>query len=176
MKITDQIENAAYHEAGHAVMAYQVDWWVRYVEIYGIKNGKKDYTALTRYSLYDDSGRALLINCAGWLSEWKNDNGGEKLKPQDHLDFVYDEVQSLLYYDEDDIINCGDDGSSIFRIIKDFPNFSEVQVIKYYRKCELEAWGILENPEVWSKVEKLAKALLEKGKIEKNEVEKIICS
>src|SRR4051812_3082716 len=73
------LTTAAYHETGHAVMAYCFGWWVNYhgveIEGYGKSEqewlGQRDYCGLRHTNRTDSVEANVCVNCAGRVSDAK---------------------------------------------------------------------------------------------------------
>jgi hypothetical protein len=165
------IENAAYHEAGHAVVAYQIKWWVRYVEIEGVGQGQRDYTAVSLAPYDNNLWRQVKNKCAGHLSGWKYDNQGEQFRTDRYLK---EELDSYRYDEVEDENELGDAMGSLALILQENPAWTDNQIFAEFRIHEYECWELIEEPNVWQGIEKVATALLEEGKLLQEEVESLL--
>lgn len=166
-----KIVNGAYHEAGHAVVAYQLGWWVRYIEIEGVGEGSKDYTGLSSYEYDRTYWRRVSINCAGWLSGWKNDKKGLRLQPDNHLEYILEDLKAAPLEEEE---QAADDYDSLIAIRTEYPNWKDEQVIQEFRQMEEGCWEMLADPTVWRQINGVASLLLSKGKITREEAEAVL--
>ncbi|WP_321528308.1 hypothetical protein [Sedimenticola selenatireducens] len=167
MDTTRGIENGAYHEAGHTVIAYQVGWWVRYVAIERVGDGKRDYTAVSCRSWDHTAWRRVIINCAGWQAGCKHD-------PRHSFKIDTDSLKEDLEFYIDDELEEGDQLDSLRAIREEQPDRSDSEIIDCFRSLEAECWEMLNNPEIWANVVKVAEALLVKGKLLQDEVEALL--
>lgn len=161
------VEDAAFHEAGHAVIAYEVGWCCRYVEIEGVRNGTENYTAVAYRAFDRNLWRKLLGNHAGRLAGAKYLDRVFPYADEGDLQFVVETVR------EDEVFGS-DDAESVQSILKEHLGASDQAVMAIFREYERECWEMLQDEVVWSKVERLAAALLEHGRIDRREVERIL--
>jgi len=63
------------------------------------------------------------------------------------------------------IPDWGDDAATFARMLTDTPEASDKELIRQYRKYEAKTCKLLDRPEVWGSVERLAARLLRTGKV-----------
>jgi hypothetical protein len=74
--VISQREAAAYHEAGHVVVAYLLGWTLNDE---GAEIDDRQYTGLRRQRFLDTTARNVMIRFAGWLAEHRyHGHGGAR--------------------------------------------------------------------------------------------------
>jgi hypothetical protein len=157
---TLQRQAAAYHEAGHAVVAMYYGWSI---SPEGVEIDERQYTGLRR-SAYDRLRErpVVVISLAGWCAEHKwHGLGGPAHSDDGDLEYMIDVVRRGWEEDETE----GDDGDAIRHLLKLHPEATDAELIAAYRRYEAETWALLEDPERWSEIELVAAELLKHGKI-----------
>ncbi len=171
----EQRRHAAFHEAAHAVLAYWFGWRVNYESVcimsYGlprVPDGGQDYTGM-RCELWAYTLRArACVNAAGWLAE-------TIIKPElsvrddDDLSWAINEVR---WQDESE--DEGDHQSTFRALIGTHPDMSDEELIRAFRRYDAETLAILSRPEVWQSIQRVADALLTKGRLSGPEVEECL--
>jgi hypothetical protein len=160
MSLKDDLESCAYHEAGHAVAAYEFGWYLRHG---GVRIGKNAEARLRTPDELRTSEAEIIVTLAGWVAEAK-----------------YCGVKSLVAYNE--IFDWIEDfrrnpeacnGPSSFNdphdvarpLLKAYPHLSDRGAYRMVRRYERETAALLAEPRVWSAVERLAAALLRRGQL-----------
>ncbi len=157
---------ASYHEAGHAVMAYQYGWWVNHE---GVEVERRQYTGLRCHGFAKSPTQEIPISLAGWLSEHRFHGLGGRFRKDEDLQNILD---ALEWPDDDEDES---DDAAVFRLIKDmYPDDSDGDLIARYREWEQEVWGWLGDAELWTKVERVAESLWQHKKLTAKQVEQLI--
>ena len=86
-----------------------------------------------------------------------------------HIDEVRDGEDCFWEADVAD-----DDAQTFARILEEYPDATDDELISHYREYEKQTAALLEKDEIWGTIEKLARALLERGKLSKDETRPII--
>jgi hypothetical protein len=102
----------------------------------------------------------VVISLAGWRAEHKWHGRGAAHLSDDDLECIIDAVR-FGWEDEAD----GDDGDAIRRLVKLHPEATDAELIAAYRRYEAETLALLEDPRLWSEIERVAAELLKRGKI-----------
>ena len=160
MSLKDDLESCAYHEAGHAVAAYEFGWYLRHG---GVRIGKNAEARLRTPDELRSSEAEIIVTLAGWVAEAK-----------------YCGVKSLVAYNEifdwiedfrrnPEACNCPssfNDPHDVARpLLKAYPHLSDRGAYRMVRRYERETAALLAEPRVWSAVERLAAALLRRGQL-----------
>jgi len=161
---------AAYHEAGHAVIAWMVGFEI---SSKGVDIDLRQYTGLQIHRYHqtadDYTDNVVAFNMAGWLSEYK-DNGLGGFRDDDALQF---EIDELPFHDSDIKDGSGNafeedgDNYSTFKLLFDLnPDLSDEEAMALYRQHQDRVWKMLHDHDIWSAMEHVASLLIDKGFIE----------
>jgi hypothetical protein len=163
-----QREAAAYHEAGHVVIADYVGWWVNPE---GVEIDQRQYTGLRCNKEDDSTEKAVLVDLAGWLSEFEW-HGRDGLRSDDDLMSAIQEVRDCGDFTEepDEDWGWGDDEEAFHRLLGDFPGASDDELLVMYRDYQVRVQALLKDPAIWRAIEAVAAALTVKGRLNDNEV------
>jgi hypothetical protein len=161
-------EGAAYHEAGHAVIATTCGWSVNHE---GVEIDDRAYTGLEVRRFQYRTSDQIHVNLAGWLSEYKF-HGLGGLRENKELQNMLEMIRTPASADEDDI--GSDDFLTFEALLKDHPNALDEELIAKYRKYQNDVMDELDEPVIWNAIETLAALLLEKGKVECDEANELI--
>jgi hypothetical protein len=153
-------------------VAYWFGWWVNHegtsiwsYDVPGVPDGGRDYTGMRcQVWAYTTQARAC-VSHAGWLAE-------TILRPD--LSTREDEelarqIDELQWQDEAD--DPDDAHDTLRALIEANPHMSAQDLLGEYRRYETETLAILNRPEVWQSIERVAHALLAKGRLTGDEVE-----
>ncbi len=158
---------AAYHEAGHAVIAYQVGCWVNPD---GVEIDRRQYTGLCCREYDHNEWRRVWTALAGWLSEYCWHGRGGFHSDMD-LEYCINEAR----LDEDETMGGeGDDIEVFSAILESHSDSTDETLIAIYRKYEKEVWETLADDRVWSAITEVAEALFKKGALTASEVEALM--
>ena len=115
--------------------------------------------------------RRVINKCAGHLSGWKHDKQGDQFRTDEYLK---EELDPYRYDEVEDENELGDTLGSLVLILQGNPAWNDNQVFAEFRKYEYECWELIEEPKVWQGIEKIASALLIKGKLVRKEIESLL--
>ncbi len=124
----DLIACGAYHEAAHAVVAYNYGGWVNHegIEIAGVGPGTRDWAGLSIQRRYNYTPTAAIqISIAGHMAELKF-AGMDCLRKIEDLDFI---IYDLRLCDGED--SEGDDRYVFELLIKQHPEASDKELIRF---------------------------------------------
>jgi hypothetical protein len=145
-------ERSAYHEAGHAVVGYQFGWYLRRG---GVRIGADAATHhRTPEGLYTERSR-VMVALAGWVADAK-----------------FLGVKSLVAYDEilDAVKHLPSDTSwdpfaIAAEVLKADPLINRRAARAWVRRYERETVALINEPRVWSAVERVADALVRRRQL-----------
>ena len=153
---------AAFHEAGHVVMAYCMGWWVNSdgVEIDARQNSGLSYPSTNR-----DQKAYGMICLAGWESEhtWHG-KGGRR----DRKSLTADLARVQQNRDCDD---WGDVEEMFTAMIGWYPICKPLERIRLAVAFLRQTRVMLKRPEIWQAITTLAQLLLNRGHMSALEVE-----
>jgi hypothetical protein len=168
-----QRKAAAYHEAGHAVVAVLVAGWdISPAGIY-IEDGRRAGHGFSGHRLpwwdADSEWRYANVYLAGRIAEnrW---HGPDKELTDDELgDIVGDlrENSDPYWYD-------GDAAELILLLMRLHPEASDAELISRYRQHGRDTATNMEAPEIWPAIERLAAALIAGGKVDRDAAHRLI--
>ena len=169
VSILDQITDhwaACYHEAGHAILAYEVGWWVNFE---GLEVDGQEYTGLGCREIDFTPWRRIWVHLAGLMAESKLLQR-EPFRGRDGLYHILSDVKTGRNV-------TGDAGEVLRAILVQFPNSTDQELINAYQEYERELWKeINDNQALWQRIDCVAKALYEKNKLTADEVEDLLLS
>jgi hypothetical protein len=150
-------ESAAYHEAGHAVIALFHRWEI---SPEGVEIDDRQYTGL-RCRLWQMALEApsVIISLAGVRAECK----WRRLKHSPSDEGLLDIIEAVRFGYDDEAE--GDHGDAFRHLIGLYPNARDEELIELYRRYEGETLALLETPHLWAKIELFAAELVARGKI-----------
>jgi hypothetical protein len=149
------------------------------VEISGVGAGERDYTAQSHSPWDGNAWRVVLNSLAGDLSVCKHAGRGSQLFPDEELlDMLTEMEQFPEEYEPEKGIAWCDESDALKAIKEENPDWTNEAIIGEYKSYRDECWERLQDPTIWGNIEKLANLLLEKGRLEHEEVEEalILCS
>lgn len=169
VSILDQITDhwaACYHEAGHAILAYEVGWWVNFE---GLEVDGQEYTGLGCREIDFTPWRLIWVHLAGLMAESKLLQR-EPFRGRDGLYHILSDVKTGRNV-------TGDAGEVLRAILVQFPSATDQELINAYQEYERELWQeINHNKALWQRIDCVAKALYEKNKLTADEVEDLLLS
>ncbi len=156
---------AAYHEAGHAVMAYRVGWWINDD---GIEIDRHQHTGLSFPGEDTNSRHAGMVCLAGWEAEHQFHGKGGMRNAASLLDDLHRVIDGT---------GCDDwgDVEAMFQaMMTDNPGQPPAHYLRDGIECLHKTRIELRNPVVWAAISRLAQALTERGSLDPESVERII--
>lgn len=169
--VTSQLDRdaSAVHEAGHAVMAYHVGWWVNHE---GVEIDDRQYTGMRCHAHDHNEWRIAWTSLVGWLAEHRWHRRGERLQS---VDDITDCIELARDGDKEELDEIGGDMADILRVlVKHYPTATDEALIETFREYEQKVWDELKNaPLLWQSIIDVATALSAKGQLTAKEVEAI---
>ena len=154
---------AAYHEAGHAVFAYEVGWWVNYEGI----DIDRQFTGLGCREIDYTPWRRAWVHLAGPLAEYRF------LGTSPHPDI--DRLAILLAKIRQGGHPPGDDREVLSALSDQFPDAADNVVLDEYRVYASEVWHELTcDQRLWRRIEAVAAELFRKSRLSADDVELLI--
>jgi hypothetical protein len=155
---------ACYHEAGHAVFAYEVGWWVNYE---GIEVGTKECTGLGCREIDYTPWRRVCVFLAGLMAEYKF----LRLKTFPHED----ELAQFLADIRAGRHRTGDETEVLRALADQFPNVTDAELIDLYKGYQKVLLKEMDNGNgLWNRITHLAEALFKKPRLTPDEVEAVL--
>jgi hypothetical protein len=159
---------AAYHEAGHAVVAYWFGWWLNDE---GVEIDDRWYTGCRKLVLDNTVEAQICQAMAGWLSEHKwHGLGSDYFGDENALYGLY-LARNYNPHDPDDFEfeEAGDIADIALMLYEADSEITDEEFLKALAPYRERARKILDEAEVWRAIEKLAAALLASGKLSDEE-------
>ncbi len=158
----DQRRHAAFHEAAHAVIGYYFGWWLNEE---GVEIDERQYTGLRCEQRTWTERASVCVSLAGWGAEMR-------LAPDLARPFPDEELlaclEDLRWWGHSDL--QGDEADVFERLMETRPDASDEDLMALYRGYEAETAALLARPAVWASVQRVADALLERGRLTDAEV------
>lgn len=158
---------AAYHQAGHAVLAYWFGWWLNDE---GVEIDDRQHAGTRRLSPDDSTEAAVIQALAGWLCE-------HKWHGQGHARLAIEEVFELARDhdpEDEEFRHAGDLADVALTLLRTNPEITPKEFVKAFWAYGDQAEKILAEEPVWRAVEKLASALLASGSLSDEEAREAI--
>jgi hypothetical protein len=164
---------AAYHEAGHAVVAVLVAGWdISPGGVY-IEGGHKSGRGFSGHRLpawdANSEWRHANVYLAGRIAENKWHGLGKELTDDELGDIIAD-----LRGHKDPYWYDGDGADLILLLIRLNPDASDAELISRYRQHGADAAANMEAPEIWPAIERLAAELLATGRVDRDTAHRLI--
>jgi hypothetical protein len=161
---TDIYLHTSVHEASHTVLGYYFGWWIGEE---GVRIEPDGYAGLK--ARRDDV--TLEADCcvyiAGWLAETLLDPTCAHRRSDSDLTYTYHYHLDPSYSDSDDAL--------VFRTLNmQYPGMTLPAFIAAYRAYEQITLGLLARPIIWHTITRVAEALIQKGRLSREEVEVLI--
>jgi hypothetical protein len=154
---------AAYHEAGHAVFAYEVGWWVNYEGI----DIEQQFTGLGCREIDYTPWRRVWVHLAGPMAEYRF-LGLSPFPDDRHLSGVLSAVRHGSH-------PAGDEGEVFRALVEQFPDEVDRGLLALYRRFAEQVWHeITGDAPLWNRIESLAAVLFRKGKLKPDAIELLI--
>lgn len=145
MSLIDDPESCAYHEAGHAVAAYEFGWYLRRG---GVRIGKNAEARLRTPDELRTSEAEIIVTLAGWVADakWR---GVKSLVAYDEiLDWIRAYRKDLRRNPE--ACNCptslNDPHDVARRLLKAYPRVNDRAAYRMVRRYERETAALLAEP------------------------------
>jgi len=155
---------ACYHEAGHAVSAYQVGWWVNSE---GVEVGAKECTGLGCREIDYTPWRRAYVFMGGLMAEYKF----LRLKSFPREAELADILAAVRAGERRD----GDESEILRALADQFPDAPDADLIdlyKEYRRVLLKEMDTGNG--FWNRITHLAEALFRKPRLSPDEVEALL--
>jgi hypothetical protein len=150
---------SAYHEAGHAVVAYCFGWWLNPE---GVEIDARQYCGLRREAWLSNEPAEVMVLQAGWLAECLHHGRREP-----HTRANVKQVIALMEDDDDNDLPVA------LRVIRNYnPRISGRALVKRYLDFQEQTEALIEI--VWDAIDKVAKALLARGRLSHEDVEDLV--
>jgi hypothetical protein len=161
---------AAYHEAGHAVIAYRCRWWIGRE---GVEIGRRQHTGLSGYER-DRLMHEPHVSLAGRLAENKWRGLRNPFLARSALERCRRIVENAggRAAPGGDVLD--DDVSVVREIVRLDPTASAPEIARLFSLFEGETWDLINDPEVWRSIGEVAEALKAKSRLTASEVEKLL--
>ena len=160
MSLKDDLESCAYHEAGHAVAAYEFGWYLRHG---GVRIGKNAEARLRTPDELRTPEAEIVVTLAGWVVDAKYCGVKSLIAYDEILDWIKDLRRNPKAYNR---LTSFNDPHDVARpLLKAYPHFSDRGIYQMVRRYERDTAALLAEPRVWSAVERLAAALLRRGQL-----------
>ena len=160
-------ETIAYHEAGHAVVAYEFGWWVHRG---GVRIGAWAHGRL-RYRQSDDTMLAhICISLAGLLAEQKF-LGLQWRFEED----VVEPLRAVRAGEDEGLrLDPTDLRAVALALLEDDPTISLSGARRVVTYCRNHTNALLDEPRVWGGVERVAKALFRRRYLSPRAVKQLL--
>ena len=166
MSKTEIRNSTAYHEAAHAVVAARYGWWI-------IEPGIRiDSAAHIQYRCYPWDWVASLritIYLAGELAArlhlGRLDEGFNSRSDFDDYCEDIKEENGLLDGDETEVIRI---------LIDRYPTMPQSRRYLLFKRLERLTLRLVQQPEIWTRIDGLAKALIERGDLSDEEATEVM--
>ena len=150
----------AYHEAGHAVVAYVFGWWVAGE---GIQIDANQQVEVLCRQIDRTTDAEVIQSLAGWLAEFKLH--GMQGRHSEDAETLLLEIQ-LARSDPDSWDVDETDNLTVFaRLLSDDPAATDEILLERFGAYEAATARLLDEPIVWAAVESVAAMLIEYGKL-----------
>jgi hypothetical protein len=146
---TSEEAEEAYHEAGHAVVAY---YFRGRLLGEGVRIGDEDAFAHTRSRPW----RSVVVSLAGPVAEAKY-LGVTSIIDFDEVAAAVERQHDWLGRGRDEV---SDELNAVRWLLQAEPDITASDAVERVRCCEAEVARLLDDPRVWSAVERVADALL----------------
>src|SRR5690349_7419684 len=130
----------AYHEAGHAVIAYEMGWWVNHE---GVEIEERQYCGLRRYLEDNTIEKDACVTLAGWCAEHKWHGRGQ-IGDEQALLSMMDAIRGG--YGDD---YPGDMCDTLTRLISEDPDADDAEVLARYAAYQQQVKDLLAEPRIW---------------------------
>jgi hypothetical protein len=127
----------------------------------GVEIDRRQYTGL-RCTLFQNDLEApnVIISLVGWRAEHKWHGRGAAHRLDDEIESI---IAAVRYWWEEEA-DC-DDGDAIRHLLRLHPDATDAELIALHRRYEAETLALLEDPALWSKIERVAAELVALGEI-----------
>jgi len=155
---------ACYHEAGHAVSAYEVGWWVNSE---GVEVGNRECTGLGCREIDFTPWRRAYVFMAGLMAEYKF----LRLKSFPREAELADILAAIRAGERCD----GDEGEVLRALAEQFPEAPEADLIDLYREYRQVLLTEMDRKTgFWDRITHLAEALFRNPHLSADQVETLL--
>ena len=154
--------SGAFHEAGHCVTAYEFGWHLRHGGV------SMEATRLRANEMFRTERADMIVHLAGWVSDAKFQRVPSLV--------AYDEIRHWLEICRGRVLRSRDAGpawdpANVARtLLWEHPNISNRTAIATVRRMERETIKLLNKPRIWSAIERVAAALLQRRQLSHDRV------
>jgi hypothetical protein len=153
-----QRDATAYHEAGHAVAAYVFGWWVAGD---GIQIDTNQHVEVSCRQVDRTTDAELIQLLAGWLAEFKLHGMGGR--HSEDAETLLTEIQLARSNPDSWDVDETDNLTVFARLLADDRTATDEILLKRYGAYEAATVRLLDEPIVWTAVERVAAVLIEHG-------------
>lgn len=159
---------AAFHEAGHAILAMAVGGLVNSIET--AERQRCEFQLFIPCDRAAERERAtVLVGLAGWRAEYLWHGRGASRDEEDYneeLELGLQQLRNGFLLDEDH----DDDIDALADIMRLTPQATDHEICARYAAWSALCYDILREPAIWSGVQKIAAALVQRGNLSGQEV------
>jgi hypothetical protein len=175
----DNRRHCAFHEASHAVLMYYFGGQVSHE---GVEIDARQYCGYAINPLTHTAKASICVSLAGWGAEMRfAPQFASSLADGELLYFIYAAEDVVECFKQgripepDEIDDADADNTKVFaRLMLAQPYASYESLIAAFRAYEKETADLLARPEIWESIERVSNALLEHGKLLREEVEDLL--
>jgi hypothetical protein len=159
---TEDSHYAAYHEAGHTVAAYEFGWYLRHG---GVCIGERAQACLRAPCELRTTQAEIIVAMAGWVAEAKYRDLSSLVACDEILDAI---TRHRSWLGQDPSSSFSDPMTVAGQILKAHPSINRRSARVLVRRFEIETMKLMNEPRVWSAVERIAAALVRRRRLSHN--------